>query len=127
MAFILLANFGLLIIDHVHFQYNGILFGILLLSIGFILEEKYLQSAFLFAILLNMKHIFIYVSPVFIVYLFRFYCLRDSKNIFESLLKLLKLGAIVLGVTLVSFGPFYNHIPQVRITFKPFVYKFNKI
>lgn len=114
LAFILLANFGLLIIDHIHFQYNGIMFGVLLLSVAYIYEEKFLRSAFLFAVLLNMKHIFMYISPVFVVYLFRFYCLRNSKSIFESISKLVKLGAIVIAVTLISFGPFYDHIPQVK-------------
>lgn len=114
LAAILLANFGLLVIDHIHFQYNGILFGILLISISKILNEQYLQSAFYFAVLLNMKHIFVYISPIYIVYLLKFYCLRNGKNISEIIRNLTKLALITVGVTLLSFGPFYDHIPQVR-------------
>lgn len=111
LSIILLGNFGLLVIDHIHFQYNGIMFGILLISIAKMIQEKHLQSAFYFAILLNMKHIFVYVSPVYVAYLLKFYCFKG--NLSTAIRNLTKLGAIVVGVTLLSFGPFYDHIPQV--------------
>lgn len=109
---LLLGNAGLLMVDHIHFQYNGFLFGVLLLSIGALLEGRPLQSAALFAVLLNLKHIFIYVAPVYVVYLLRFYCLRGSTPL-QALIKLIKLGTVVLAVCLLSFGPFYAHLPQV--------------
>lgn len=114
LAAILLGNFGLVVIDHIHFQYNGVLFGILLISIAKILNEQYLQSAFYFAILLNMKHIFVYISPIYIVYLLKFYCFRKANNFSAVIVNLAKLGVITVGVTFLSFAPFYNHIPQVR-------------
>lgn len=114
LAAILLGNFGLLVIDHIHFQYNGILFGILLISISKMLNEQFLQSAFYFAVLLNMKHIFVYISPIYIVYLLKFYCLRNAKNVGKIVRNVTKLGLITVGVTILSFGPFYDHIPQVR-------------
>lgn len=112
LSAVLLGNFGLLIIDHIHFQYNGILFGILLLSISYMCEEKFLKSAFFFAVLLNMKHIFVYVSPVYIVYLLKVYC-WNSSSVQSAIWNLIKLGAITVGVTAISFGPFVRQFPQV--------------
>lgn len=112
LSAVLLSNFGLLIIDHIHFQYNGILFGILLLSIAYMCEEKFLKSAFCFAVLLNMKHIFVYVSPVYIVYMLKVYCWH-SPSMKSAILKLIKLVVVTLGVTAASFGPFIHQLPQV--------------
>eukprot|EP00112_Aurelia_sp_Birch-Aquarium-sp1_P013716 Seg2924.2 transcript_id=Seg2924.2/GoldUCD/mRNA.D3Y31 product="putative dolichyl pyrophosphate Glc1Man9GlcNAc2 alpha-1 3-glucosyltransferase" protein_id=Seg2924.2/GoldUCD/D3Y31 len=117
-AILIVFNFGLLIVDHIHFQYNGFMFGLLLLSITKMTEGKMLQGAFLFAVLLNFKHIFLYIAPAYFIYLLREYCFLQTKgtsgfakvvgvNISDlKPIKLLGLGVVVVSVFLVSFGPF---------------------
>lgn len=125
-------------VDHIHFQYNGIMYGILLYSIGYILEVivvifksnhfvtdcfqgRFLKGAFWFAFLLNMKHIYVYVAPAYIIYLLRNYCL-DAKplNRFESIFTAFsikntcKLAVVVIGIFIATFIPFYDHVDQVR-------------
>jgi alpha-1,3-glucosyltransferase len=103
-------------VDHIHFQYNGMLFGILLLSLGKMMQGKHLLAAFYFAYLLNMKHIFMYIAPVYVVFLLRHYCLEKG----QFIPRILKLGTIVIGVFAVSLGPFYQHIPQLVSRLFPF-------
>jgi len=114
-------NFGLIVIDHIHFQYNGFLFGMFVLSVVKMLEGKCLSAAFWFAVLLNFKHIFLYIAPVYFVYLLRSYCFQRSSdgntsgglfvvlgaNIRDLLVgNLVKLGVVVVSIFGVSFGPF---------------------
>lgn len=66
---------GFLIIDNIHFQYNAMLFGILIFSFVYIRQGKMLTGGVLFAVLLCFKHIFLYLSPAYFVYLLRAYCL----------------------------------------------------
>lgn len=110
LAGIILGNIGLFFVDHIHFQYNGIMFGILLLSIAQMHKGNFLVSGFLFAILLNMKHIFMYIAPAYIVYMLKNYVLQKPINIFN----VVKLGGVVIGVTTISLGPFIQQLPQVK-------------
>ncbi|XP_017091387.2 probable dolichyl pyrophosphate Glc1Man9GlcNAc2 alpha-1,3-glucosyltransferase [Drosophila bipectinata] len=118
-SMILLLNVGLLFVDHIHFQYNGFLFGILLLGISFLVRRRFLCSAFTFAVLLNFKHIFLYLAPAFGVYLLRFYCLEQvgTKSQIKAFLKLLAVGLFPFAA---SFGPFWQQIPQVLSRLFPF-------
>jgi hypothetical protein len=67
-------NPGLLMVDHIHFQYNGLLMGLLLISVALIRMRRNLVALTVFCILLLMKHIFFYVVPVMGVYLLGHYC-----------------------------------------------------
>ncbi|XP_069565778.1 dolichyl pyrophosphate Glc1Man9GlcNAc2 alpha-1,3-glucosyltransferase isoform X2 [Brachyistius frenatus] len=128
LAVLLLWNFGLLIVDHIHFQYNGFLFGFLLLSIAKHLQSQHLQGALLFAVLLNLKHIYLYVAPAYGVYLLRSYCFtQDNKDGSVrwgsfSPLRLIGLGVIVVSVCALSFGPFIamGQLPQLLSRLFPF-------
>nr|XP_015831957.2 probable dolichyl pyrophosphate Glc1Man9GlcNAc2 alpha-1,3-glucosyltransferase [Nothobranchius furzeri] len=128
LSVLLLWNFGLFVVDHIHFQYNGFLFGFLLLSVAKHLQSEHLQGALLFSILLNLKHIYLYVAPAYGVYLLRDYCFtRDVKDgsigwRSFSLLRLLVLGGIVVSVFTLSFGPFLvmGQLPQVLSRLFPF-------
>lgn len=140
LPLILITNAGLIMVDHIHFQYNGIMFGVLLLSIAYMLKvfyifflpklaihhfflfkENYLVSAFWFCVLLNMKHIYVYLAPAYFIYLLRNFCIVSTnltvKNILQvvAFKKLLILGSLVLSVFFVTYIPFYDHIGQVRI------------
>ncbi|CAN8318489.1 unnamed protein product [Cochlearia groenlandica] len=106
---------GLLIVDHIHFQYNGFLLGLLLLSISFLQEGRDLFGGFLFAVLLCFKHLFAVAAPVYFVYLLRHYC-------WSGLRRLVTLGAVVVAVFAVAYGPFIYHgqIQQVIRRMFPF-------
>ncbi|XP_024544555.1 probable dolichyl pyrophosphate Glc1Man9GlcNAc2 alpha-1,3-glucosyltransferase [Selaginella moellendorffii] len=108
---------GLLIVDHIHFQYNGFLLGILLLSLAALKQGKDLLGGVIFAALVCFKHLFAVAGPVYFVYLLRHYCSgqRRLRNFFQ-------LAISVLGVVVFAFGPFayYGQIQQVLRRLFPF-------
>ncbi|KAI9141884.1 glycosyltransferase family 57 protein [Paraphysoderma sedebokerense] len=125
-AFVFL-NPGLLLVDHIHFQYNGFLFGILMLSLSELKRDNVLIGSLLFAALLNFKHIFLYLAPAYFIFLLRTYCFPSSPSIRASVklssfspVNFLKLGVTVLSVFVLSLGPFYKHLPQLLTRLFPF-------
>lgn len=93
----------------------------LICSFYFCLQDHCLSAAFWFAILLNLKHIFAYIAPAYIVYLLRNYCfthiVRNESLKWNSLSikRCAKLGSVVIFVCLVTYGPFifYGQMGQV--------------
>ncbi|KAH3681960.1 hypothetical protein WICPIJ_007079 [Wickerhamomyces pijperi] len=119
---------GLLIVDHIHFQYNGMLFGLMMLMIVFVQLDQSYWLALTFSVLLCFKHINLYLAPAVFVYLLRRECLdweslktgRVSRAV--RWVNLFKLGAIVVVVFGLSFAPFIYHgvIPNVISRLFPF-------
>ncbi|XP_063497495.1 dolichyl pyrophosphate Glc1Man9GlcNAc2 alpha-1,3-glucosyltransferase isoform X8 [Symphalangus syndactylus] len=128
LSVLLLWNFGLLIVDHIHFQYNGFLFGLMLLSIARLFQKRHMEGAFLFAVLLHFKHIYLYVAPAYGVYLLRSYCFTANKPDGSirwksfSFVRVISLGLVVFVVSALSLGPFLalNQLPQVFSRLFPF-------
>ncbi|EXJ75807.1 dolichyl pyrophosphate Glc1Man9GlcNAc2 alpha-1,3-glucosyltransferase [Cladophialophora psammophila CBS 110553] len=123
VALSILLSPGFLIIDHIHFQYNGFLYGILILSVVFARKEStLLLSGILFALLLCFKHIYLYLAPAYFVYLLRTYCL-NPKNVFQpQFANTFKLGTSIIGIFGVAFGPFvaWGQLDQLRSRLFPF-------
>jgi len=99
---LVLFNPALFIIDHIHFQYNGMMLGLLLLSAAEMQKGRVYRASILFCLLLNMKQIFLYVAPVYFVYLLRSHVALEFKGLIPSF----RIGALIqLGVTVVAcFG-----------------------
>ncbi|PNJ51097.1 ALG8 isoform 15, partial [Pongo abelii] len=125
LSVLLLWNFGLLIVDHIHFQYNGFLFGLMLLSIARLFQKRHMEGAFLFAVLLHFKHIYLYVAPAYGVYLLRSYCFTANKPDGSirwksfSFVRLISLGLVVFLVSALSLGPFLALPSIFCLWFKP--------
>ncbi|KAF8165457.1 glucosyltransferase [Crassisporium funariophilum] len=111
---------GFLIVDHIHFQYNGFMYGILLCSILMARNGNKLASGVLFAILLNFKHIYMYLAPAYFVYLLRSFCLSPTGQV--QIKNFLSLANAVIAVFVVSLGPFVlmGQIPQLLSRLFPF-------
>ncbi|RDW59503.1 alpha-1,3-glucosyltransferase-1 [Coleophoma cylindrospora] len=122
-ALSILLSPGLLIIDHIHFQYNGFLYGLLILSLVLARKKSTtLVSGLLFAALLCLKHIYLYLAPAYFVFLLRAYCLGPKSIFHIQFLNAIKLGSGIIVVFGAAFGPFayWQQIPQLLSRLFPF-------
>lgn len=122
-AISILLSPGLLIIDHIHFQYNGFLYGILVASLVLARRKSgLLASGLVFAALLCLKHIYAYLAPAYFVFLLRAYCLSPQSVFRIQWLNCIKLGGGIGAIVAAAFGPFAaeNQIPQILSRLFPF-------
>jgi len=96
------------------------MYGILLWSLLMARNGNALTSGILFAVLLNFKHIYIYMAPAYFVYLLRAYCMSPSGGILP--VRFLTLANAVILVFLLSVGPFalMGQLPQLFSRLFPF-------
>jgi alpha-1,3-glucosyltransferase len=99
-------NGGLLLVDHVHFQYNGMMIGLLLVSVALVATGHERSGALAFAVLLNLKHLFLFAAPFYFIHLLQGFVLRQRSPSIGALRRLVGLGVIVLATFAASLGPF---------------------
>ena len=99
------------------------MYGILILSLAYSRKQStMLLGGILFAILLCLKHIYLYLAPAYFVYLLRAYCLSKSSILRIRWLNCAQLGASIFTVFGVAFGPFvyWGQMDQLLSRLFPF-------
>lgn len=122
VALLLLFQPGLIIIDHIHFQYNGLLSGFFLMSIAEVVRNRHVHATIWFSLLLNLKHIYLYAAPAYGVYIFTNYCIGRKLSFTRMLINFLKLVTIIVTIFSCIFGFFLDlkTINQIFIRLFPF-------
>jgi alpha-1,3-glucosyltransferase len=98
---------SLLIIDHGHFQYNGVCIGFALASCYCLCNNQDQLASVLFCLSLNFKQMALYYAPVFFFALLA-KCVyqRDLKS---KIMKLMGIGSIVIFAFIALWLPFCLH------------------
>lgn len=63
------------------------------------------MGAGLYSILLNFKHIYLYVAPIYFIYILKFYVLDETK-MKTRINKFFKVAIVTLVPFIIAFGPF---------------------
>lgn len=115
--FAVVCSAGLLLVDHVHFQYNGFLLGVLLLAVDAAQRRHDWLCGLLFACLLNLKHLFAYAAPVFFFHILRHHCAGR-----HAVARFCAMCATVAAVCAASLGPFAaaGQLRQIAARLFPF-------
>ena len=93
---LVMTNSGLFVLDHIHFQYNGMMLGILLASLACFMQSIKITSqssrcmrsrikfellgSVLFALLLTFKHLYLTLAPMYFFYLLRRFCFINLED-----------------------------------------------
>lgn len=95
---------GLLLIDHGHFQYNGVCLALALYGTLLICRDQDILGSIFFCLSLNFKQMSLYYAPVFFCCLLR-KCL-EQPSIAGKIAKLASLGITVVSVFGLLWVPF---------------------
>ncbi|KAI8840517.1 ALG6, ALG8 glycosyltransferase family-domain-containing protein [Chytridium lagenaria] len=107
IVFFLIAQPGLAIIDHGHFQYNAAMLGFSLWAFGLFLRKRYALGSIMFCLSLSFKQMALYYSlPVF------FFLLGQCR--FKGFTLLIKLGVSVIITLGVCFLPFLGSVADIQ-------------
>ena len=106
--FLVLFHPGLLIVDHIHFQYNGFLLGLLLISTTLASSGNDVLATVAFSMLLCFKHIYLYVAPAFGCYYLGVLFNSQLRGL-RRIRFFVSLAAAATFVLALAFGPVYYY------------------
>mmetsp|Transcript_36369 Transcript_36369/g.145362 ORF Transcript_36369/g.145362 Transcript_36369/m.145362 type:complete len:469 (-) Transcript_36369:2552-3958(-) len=90
---------ALLLVDHGHFQYNGVSLGLFVAALASVVSERDVLGSFLFTLSVNFKHLTLYYVPALACY-----CLGRSRT--KGLGYLARLTLTILGTTCLIWAMF---------------------
>ncbi|EGC28859.1 hypothetical protein DICPUDRAFT_43700 [Dictyostelium purpureum] len=111
---------GLLLIDHGHFQYNGVSLGLALFAITFIIRDQQLLASIFFVLSLNYKQMSLYYAPAFFFYLLFSNLEFSFSKLFSSFFKILKIGLVVIATFIICWIPFLSIEQASQVLFRLF-------
>lgn len=114
---LIVRQINLKILD-IHFQYNGFLKGLLILTCDAFEKAEFIKGAIIFGLLLCFKHIYLYTAPVFGIVILKSYCFQRKTLILSRLMKLV---AICFGLLVIVFLPFLS----IGKLYTPYIMKNN--
>ncbi|XP_013384169.1 dolichyl pyrophosphate Man9GlcNAc2 alpha-1,3-glucosyltransferase isoform X2 [Lingula anatina] len=94
---------GIILIDHGHFQYNGISLGLTVLAVVFLSTDHDLLGSMAFSLALNYKQMELYHAMPFFCYLMGKCLTAEKENWF---FKLAKIGIVVISTFFLCWLPF---------------------
>lgn len=98
---------SLLLIDHGHFQYNGVCIGLSLMAVLSICQDYDVAGSVLFSLALNFKQMTLYYSPVFFfVLLSKVLHTGRRQGLVAGMQHLARIGGSVIATFVVLWGPF---------------------
>lgn len=120
---IVIFNSALLLVDHIHFQYNGILLALLIFCIDCAFRGHHIMMAISFSTLVLLKHLFVTLAPLFAYYLLACHCNLNLFGFHKSgesstppsfsstllhfkPLAFLQLVCVAFAALAIAFGPF---------------------
>jgi alpha-1,3-glucosyltransferase len=80
LYWLLLLHPGLVLVDNIHFQYNGMLFGLMLMAVGCAYAGKPVLCGLAFLALVLTKHLFLVLGPVVVAYLLASTLFKDENS-----------------------------------------------
>ena len=95
---------GLCLVDHGHFQYNGVSLGLFVMAVAALMSSRDCLGAILFCLSLNYKQMELYHALPFFFYLLGL-CLKQG-GVLGSLWKMVKLGCCVVLTFTIVWLPF---------------------